>query len=172
VIDLSDYLILLVVIALIIWALRVSRHDDQDEGLTIDKSADLIFKEKPLYAESPWRVSGRPDRIYRLPNRLHFPLEFKTRDHYRIYETDVAQLSLQAWLLRENGYPTVSYGYLVIKNRKTHNKKTIKVSLQNTTYCNQLMQRHLDLIEHRQTPRKSYGLKCEKCGHKPLCRPV
>jgi hypothetical protein len=98
--------------ALAIWIFMVWRGMSQD-WLPIElKTAKLVNVEEDLIVDEPFPVIGRPDQVYRLKNGLHVPLELKNRDQYRIYDTDVAEISLRAWLLRKNGKKTASYGYM------------------------------------------------------------
>ncbi len=125
--------------------------------------------EKDLRMDSPYPVIGRPDQVYQLENGLHVPLESKNRNTYQVFETDVAQLSLQACLLRRNGMPTAEHGYVAIKNRRTGKRRAIRVHLMGEEECSRLVERYLDVIESRVMPKKNYGPKCKSCGHQMIC---
>lgn len=112
---------------------------------------------------------GRPDQVYRLANGDHVPLENKNRDDHRVYDTDIAQLSLQAWLLRQTGKPTASFGYVVINSRRTRQRKSIRVDLYADAVCVRIIQRYLDVTEGRAVAKKNRGGKCKSCGHRPEC---
>lgn len=155
--------------ALAFWTFLVWRGFSQDWLPSELKAGKVVMVEKNLFARSPFPVVGRPDQVYRLPDGLHVPLENKNRDRHRVYETDVAQLSLQAWLLRRNGLPTAPFGYVAVNSRRTRARKAIRVDLRDDTYCERLIARYLDLTERRAPPRKDRGPKCETCGHRPLC---
>lgn len=133
------------------------------------KGATIAMVEKKLITVSPYPIVGRPDRVYRLSNGEYVPVENKNRDYHRVYETDIAQLSLQAWLLRQNNLPTSSFGYVVINSRKTRQRKSIRVDLYNNSVCARIIQRYIDLKEGRTYPHKSRGGKCKTCGHNQKC---
>jgi hypothetical protein len=87
--------------ALAIFTFMVWRGMSQD-WLPIElKTAKLVNVEEDLIVDEPFPVIGRPDQVYRLKNGLHVPLELKNRDQYRIYDTDLAEISLRA-LFRKN----------------------------------------------------------------------
>lgn len=133
------------------------------------KAGKVVLVEKNLFTNAPFAVVGRPDQVVRLPNGQHVPVENKNRDFHRIYETDIAELSLQAWLLRLNGMPTASYGYVAANSRKTGERRALKVELRGDAYCEGLIRRYLDLIEGRVKAKASRGRKCDTCGHRSVC---
>lgn len=133
------------------------------------KRGRVVMVEKDLYLDGAFPLAGRPDQVYRLPNGLHVPVENKNRDFHRVYETDVAELSLQAWMLRRLGMPTAAHGYVAANNRKTGERKALKVQLGDDQYCERLIRRYLDLIEGRVEARRSRGKKCDSCGHRRRC---
>lgn len=133
------------------------------------KAGKVVLVEDDLFTNAPYPVVGRPDQVYRMPNGLHIPVENKNRDFHRVYETDIAELSLQAWLLRLNGMPTASYGYVAANSRKTGVRKALRVELRGDAYCEGLIRRYLDLIEGRVKARASRGRKCDTCGHRRVC---
>lgn len=133
------------------------------------KRGRVVMVEKDLYLDGAFPLAGRPDQVYRLPNGLHVPVENKNRDFHRVYETDVAELSLQAWMLRRLGMPTAAHGYVAANNRKTGERKALKVQLGDDQYCERLIRRYQDLIEGRVEARRSRGKKCDNCGHRRRC---
>lgn len=151
------------------WLFLIWRGFSQDWLPDELKAGTLIMVERNLKVSAPFRVIGRPDQVYRLKDRLHVPLENKNRDDHRVYDTDVAQLSLQAWLLRLNGMPTAPFGYVAINSRKTGVRKAIRVSLQDDAYCETLVRRYLAITAGQGEPRKVRGGKCKTCGHRDYC---
>lgn len=129
----------------------------------------MVGVEKSLHAEAPFPVTGRLDRVYQLANGLHTPMEFKNRDTTRLHDSDLAQLSLQSWLLRRNGHKTASFGYLVVRERKTGRKKALKVNLRDDAYCDQLIRRYLEVQSGMEKPRKVRDGRCKSCGHYGVC---
>lgn len=133
------------------------------------KGASLVLVEVNLITDVPFRVVGRPDQVYRLANGDHVPVENKNRDDARVYDTDIAQLSLQAWLLRLTGRPTTSFGYVAINSQRIGKRKSIRVNLYPDAVCERIIRRYLDVTEGRVVAKKSIGGKCKFCGHRPIC---
>ena len=167
--NLPSYILFGLALALAVWTFMVWRGFTQNwlpSELAVGKVAQV---ERNLFINAPFPIVGRPDQVYRLPDGLHVPLENKNRDAHRVYETDIAQLSLQGWLLRRNGLPTAAFGYAVINSRTTRKRKAIRVELRDDAYCEQLIARYLAIIEGRAQARKSSGPKCKSCGHAGAC---
>jgi len=162
-------LVLLAMFAGLFFAFMVWRGFTQNWRPEDLKAGKVVLVEKNLFTNAPYAIVGRPDQVYRMPNGLHVPVENKNRDFHRVYETDIAELSLQAWLLRLNGMPTASYGYVAANSRKTGKRKALKVELRGDAYCEGLIRRYLDLIEGRAAARASRGRKCDTCGHRQAC---
>lgn len=162
-------LVLLGLFAGAVFAFMVWRGFTQNWRPEDLKAGKVVLVEQNLFANAPYPLVGRPDQVYRRTNGLHVPVENKNRDFHRVYETDVAELSLQAWLLRLNGMPTASYGYVAVNSRKTGERKAFKVELGGDAYCERLVRRYLDLIEGRAAARPSRGRKCDTCGHRRAC---
>lgn len=167
--NLASYILFALALLLAAWTFMVWRGFTQDWLPAELAAAKVAQVEKNLFANAPFPVVGRPDQVYRLPNGLHVPLENKNRDDHRVYETDVAQLSLQAWLLRLNGLETAPFAFVAINSRKTRKRRAIRVELRDDAYCEQLVARYLEIIERRAKPRKSRGRKCNTCGHRAEC---
>lgn len=162
-----------IVITLVITAaywLYLNWREPSDDWRPIElKAGKVVMIEKDLRIDHPYPVIGRPDQVYRIENGLHLPVEYKNRNNYQIHDTDTAQLSLQAWLLRHNGMPTTDYGFMLIKNRKTGERRAIYVSLEDDVYCAKLVKRYLNVIERRELPEKNFSPKCWTCGHRMTC---
>jgi CRISPR-associated exonuclease Cas4 len=113
-------------------------------------------------------VMGRPDQVYRLPSGLYLPVEFKTRERWQVYATDRAQLSLYAFLLRQNGFMTATYGYLIIQNRHTKERHTLQVDLYDDAWVRQTFERYGQIINGA-PPLFEFTPKCAGCAHQPRC---
>ena len=133
------------------------------------KAGKLARVEEDLTADEPEPVIGRPDQVYRLATGLHVPVELKNRDSFAVYDTDIAEISLRAWLLRKNGMPTAGHGYVVINNRKTGKREAQSVELENDAFCEQLIHRYIDLVTGRAKARMAHQGKCKSCGHRSRC---
>lgn len=133
------------------------------------KEGKLVNVEEDLTADDPYPVNGRPDQVYLLSSGLHTPVELKNRDSFTVYDTDIAEISLRAWLLRQNGRSTADYGYVVINNRKTGRREASRVDLGDDAFCHQLIERFIDLTTGRAIPRMAHKGKCKSCGHRSRC---
>ncbi len=159
----------MLVLCLLMWLIVVWRGMSQDWLPLELKDARLVYVEHNFFVDAPFPVVGRPDQVYRLPDGRHVPLENKNRNSYRVYDGDIAQLSLQAWLLRELGKPTADFGYVVINHRRTGKRQAVRVSLWSDAACEKLIERYLTLIDKHAKPHKSLGPKCKSCGHRGVC---
>ena len=133
------------------------------------KAARLVRVEEDLVADVTLPVLGRADQVYREASGLHIPVELKHRERIVVYDTDVAEVSLRAWLLRQNGLPTAQRGFVVISVRGQRERRAIEVDLLDDAACEALIERYIDLIEARRRPRRSPGPKCKTCGHVNYC---
>ena len=133
------------------------------------QDARLVMVEKDLFTRAPFAIAGRPDQVYRLPNGAHVPVDLKNRDHTRAYATDIAELSLQAWLLRRNGKRTAGYAYVALRNRTSGAMDAIRVNLWNDAQCETTIARYHDLMAGRVMPRRCEERKCSGCGHQRYC---
>ena len=133
------------------------------------KAGKLVNVEEDLTTDEPYPVIGRPDQVYRLATGLHVPVELKNRDSYTVYDTDIAEVSLRAWLLRKNGRATAAHGYVAINNRKTGKREAQRVELGDDAFCEQLIRRYIEVTMGHATPRMAHRGKCKSCGHRSRC---
>lgn len=77
-----------------VWTFMVWRSFSQDWLPVELKAGRVAMVEKNLITSSPFLVVGRPGQVYRLSDGRHVPLENKNWDSHRVYETDMAQLSV------------------------------------------------------------------------------
>lgn len=111
------------------------------------------------------RLFGRPDQVYRLPNGLCVPLEYKTRDRATVRSTDSDQLALQAWMLRRNGHATAPFGFVVSQSNGSSQRTPIIVPLAGDEYAQYLVSRYLDIRAGTVTPNRADDRRCDSCGH-------
>lgn len=122
-----------------------------------------------VIASRPIRLSGRFDQAYVLETGEVVPVEYKNRNGHTVYDTDVAQLSLQAWQLRQQGRRTAPFGFVVTRNRFNGKRKAHKVVPFDDDKCVGLIQRYLDVYSGQVKPHRKVGRKCDSCGHKERC---
>ncbi|MBX3630314.1 MAG: Dna2/Cas4 domain-containing protein [Nitrosomonas sp.] len=168
-IEFFDSIMTLILIAAAIWVFMIWRGLTQDWMPKELRVGRIVMIEEDLRTRFPFAVVGRPDQVYQLENGLHVPVENKNRSNFKIHETDIAQLSLQAWLLRRNRLSTTHYGYVAINNRKTGKRRAIRVDLLDDKSCGHLITRYLTVISHKAQPEKNMGVKCSSCGHRAYC---
>ena len=161
--------------AWLIFYFRINAPTKKQRGIWCPElllNAQLVYAEKDfsvkLKCEFKGRITGRPDQVFRLKNGQHIPVEYKTRMHFQIYNTDIAQLSFYAFLLRRNGLETASYGYTVIENRLTRERNTLKVELWNDDWVIKTLMRY-EALAKGATPSFSFTPKCLGCVHKERC---
>lgn len=134
------------------------------------RGARLVMVERDLFAGSgELALAGRPDRVYRTRANLHVPVEYKTRYGFRLYETDCAQLSLQAWQLRRTGRATGPTGYVVVSEQGSRKRRALAVQLGDDAYCEALMRRYHALRRNGNDAQRNTGPKCKTCGHRAHC---
>ena len=157
--------------AAVFWVLfRILNGGNEGERPGELIGAKLVFNEVAMQCEHRYgSLTGRFDRVYQLPSGEHVPLEFKNKNDHRVHETDIAQLSLQAWLLRIKGMRTTSHGYVIVQDRTTRKRRTTKVTLYGDEKCESLIERYGALRRNNGFAKKDRGRKCKTCGHYGTC---
>lgn len=133
------------------------------------RRAKLAHIERDLSVQGTHLVVGRPDQVWRLKNGRHVPVELKTRARQIVWESDIAELSLQAWLLRQCGFATTSHGWVVIEDIGSHSKSAHRVSLWSDQRCQAAIDRHVAIRTAAAAPKKVRGPKCRKCAYQARC---
>ncbi len=132
------------------------------------KDAELVFNEQTFSArikELSIEFVGRPDRVYRTKDGLHHPLDIKTGAP-NVYFGHKQEVSLQAFLLRKNGYPTGNLGFLSFPNAG----KTESFRLFGDDKCLAWIREKLELPFRGDAPEKIQNAnKCAKCGQQERC---
>jgi hypothetical protein len=103
--------------------LAVWRRQQRDRWLPPElRGATCVFVETELTTTFEGKeFVGRLDRVYEMSDASFIPLEFKTRKNFKVYDTDIAELSLQAWLLRKTGRAARYEGFVVVQHNTTGN---------------------------------------------------
>lgn len=136
------------------------------------RGASVVMVEEMLKASTSeeYGLIGRLDRVYQLETGECIPVEFKTRKQAKAWESDVAQLSLQAWLLRQAGHDTSSHAY-VVAELPNGVRQAIRVDLRDDAYCEKLILRYHQIMADRVAPKaKPSPAKCQSCGHRANCQ--
>lgn len=84
----------------------------------------------------------------------------------------VVGVSLQSWLLGQQGFATVDYGFVVIQHNKSRKRKSFKVRLWDGPRCEAQIRRYLALRLRVESPSKNKDGKCKTCGHRSVCSRV
>lgn len=114
-------------------------------------------------------IAGRPDSIYQSPDGRHFPVEYKTRRQADVRESDIIQLSLQAWSLRRNGLPTADYGFVVFETGKARTRISRRVRLRGDYDCQAWVERYIRLITTNAIAKRARDGRCRSCAHARSC---
>lgn len=162
---------MLAIAAWLIWRAHHNREPDRHgwENLEL-RTSDLVHIERDLVGaleDGTW-LYGRPDRVYRTKQGKHIPVEYKTRKKPVVYRSDVAQLSLQAWLLHKNGYAPAEHGYVVAET--PNGRHAMQIKLYGPRQCEELIRRYQAVISGNERPKAERGKRCAGCGHLQRCQ--
>lgn len=116
-------------------------------------------------------LGGRPDMVWSTAEGLLVPVEFRSRRSLDIRQSDVDQLSLQAWVLRLNGHQTAEIGVLVFDKRSLFGHSSRPVYLLSDEACDTLVRRYLEILHGRRSSSKAADHRCRTCAHIRDCRP-
>ena len=143
------------------------------------KAGRLIMVEQEIYVEQPYKISARLDQVYEITYKgktCLVPADFKTRANpTRVYDTDIAEVSLQAWVLRHSAkkYHTAPFGYILIHNTTDKRMYPKKFNLLSDQECEDMIRRYFDLAKpggHAvPNPLPAGSKKCVACSHKKRC---
>lgn len=144
------------------------------------KAGRLIMVEQEIHVEQPYKISARLDQVYEIVyngKTYLVPADFKTRATNRVYDTDVAEVSLQAWMLRNcaggNKHRVAPFGYILIHNTTDKRMYPKKFTLLSDQECENMIERYFDLVNPREyvvpTPLPASSKKCVACSHKKRC---
>ena len=168
--------IVLVAVALIGARLnRPSRREAwlrQENMPEVLQSAKLVASERFYRCEKPVALSGRPDQVYRLSNGTLVVVDTKRRQRARVYDADVAQLSIYRVLLSAQKafqrQPFAEYGYVRLVTAEGVQYQ--RVDLWDTAQIVNLHRHYWALRDQRVKPSgaEAAGL-CRQCGHRQRC---
>lgn len=64
------------------------------------QNSTIFLNEQEVSIESPIRLHGRVDQVYRTAGDMLIPVDTKTRDRFCVYRSDIIQLSVYGMILR------------------------------------------------------------------------
>lgn len=133
----------------------------------------LVMSEDKLRAElGGVLVYGRSEQVYRVPSGELVPVESKTRQYSKVYDSDIIQTSLQAQALRATHRRVAEHGYVRTWNRRTKQVRYHRIQLLPERMLRSLVERYFDIIEGRRTPIRQQNRKaCTSCQYKERCWP-
>ena len=167
--------LLLCVVAFVAWQRRQSRKIQARENLWLTnelKQAKLTMVEQKWQVEYPYNIVGRFDRVYEFDiqgKKVLMPVDFKTRARDRVFDSDIAEVSLQAWMLRQSGFITSAHGYIVIKNTATGATTPHRFALKSDVECQHLIEHYFNLTSKRILAKQAPTFKCKGCSHHSRC---
>jgi CRISPR/Cas system-associated exonuclease Cas4 (RecB family) len=137
------------------------------------RRATRIAVEQEFACVDPTPLIARPDQVFELRNGALVVSDLKIRDHNRIYNTDVAQLSLDRLVLQSaTGRLVAAHGYILIRHPITGTYLAHRISLWSETRTQAIVARYQALRDQAATPVKANQRgKCANCGHRRICRP-
>lgn len=120
-----------------------------------------VFMEKSFSIKSPIALSGRPDWVRRAEDgKTLVVYDFKTRAMHRTYKSDIIQLSVYAYILKQKGYAVSEQGVVRCMDGKG-SFKDIQVKLMSSAQIENLYKRYFYI--------QSNPEEAEKNAHKALC---
>lgn len=134
------------------------------------RSAPLFASEAYYAAPRGLPLDARVDQVYRLPAGLCCT-ETKTRAYDRPGESDVIQLSVAAYVLRQCGHVTVPYGFVRIRTEATTAPRYHRVALLDDAALAELVDRYRGLHAGTRMPRPTPNPgRCRGCGQRFRCQ--
>lgn len=125
---------------------------------------DGRFRDFHLYA--------KPDRVYQLVDGRLCVTEFKTREQFRAYRSDIVQISVGAAALAARGFAVAPYGYVIVENAEDGTRQCIRVDLLHDDALELALNRYKGVMGGSLSPRRAYNRKCAQCGHRDTCTPA
>lgn len=98
-----------------------------------------VVSDVNLYTFYPYMVICHCTKIHVSDEQVHTILIEKKRESSEILDSDVAEISLCAWVCRSNMNKVEDFGYVVIRNTFNNERCTFKVSLYTEAVCLKLL---------------------------------
>lgn len=132
--------------------------------------ARLFASEKHFACDGRYPLSARVDQVYLAKSGLLYPTETKTRRIPVVYDSDIIELSAQAYVLKQLGHRVSPHGYVRLVLTGQREPTYMKVPLLTEGHVEHLHRHFHDIRRGAVKPRgaSSRGL-CNSCGHEPTC---
>jgi len=158
------------------WAVRRAlwplRRPDGPPWLPVElREGELVWSEKQFRCERPVPVVARVDRVYRRPDGVLVPMEFKRRPVARTYLADIVELSVQRYVLRQAAFEVSLRAYVAVVLAADGRIIALPVNLEDSAAIEQRIARLLALRSRAVEPEGPiHPAVCLRCGHRTVCK--
>lgn len=171
---------LAVVLALLLIAVQFDERTDasrsaqqrEDDWLpeTLRHGELVLAEPKAMKMDAPVMAVAKVDRAYRAGNVV-VPVEFKTRRRHRVYDTDIAELSVQRLVLEANRFgPVADIAYVVTEDPLTRTRARHAVRLISRDATATLIRRYHAIASGDEPGEMTDdSRRCAGCGHRRRC---
>ena len=136
------------------------------------RKGDVFLSEDYIQTDTPVKLNGKPDFVYKSHNNKLTVVEVKNRAKPIVYESDIIQMSTYSTILKNS----VDFEKYKVNNKgilcfiQDGHKMYKKVSLFSDRKVKNLYNRYLKIITENKNPKKAKhkGL-CHYCGFKKEC---
>lgn len=93
------------------------------------RGARLFMNEEDIRAFEPVPLHGRVDQVFETRNGVLVPVDTKTRKYFRVYDSDIIQLSVYRLILEKmygNRHTVSQHGYIRAVVLSEHGKENIR----------------------------------------------
>jgi CRISPR/Cas system-associated exonuclease Cas4 (RecB family) len=167
---------LVVVAGASLWALRaaaqVARSRRSDiQWLPVElHDAELMGSEKMFSCLRPLAITVRIDRAYRARDGTLTLIEFKRRAVCRVHSADVAELSVQRYVLQRAGHAVNRRAYVVVVPPDGARSRALPVELEDEQRVEHRAARLRAILDGRARPNGPLqAAVCRGCGHRDVC---
>ena len=167
----AETIVIIIIIAALVMT-AVGRQDQRranwearENRPAILRSSRVVMSETAISGQHP-PLRGRVDQVYQTPDGALIPVDTKSRG--RVYTSDVVQLSTYAAILKDNGHPVASYGYI---RCAPPGKRVIyrRMQLMNTSHIEQLYARRQALYQGAIPRLAVHRGICRSCTNRVRC---
>ena len=144
------------------------------ENLPLELAKASIWAvEKFIYCNSPVYLSGKADRIFLTLNKQLCVVDTKTHKQKKVFQSDIIQLSVYAFILRHNRrinwhYAVAPFGFVRLDN--CSGVAYLKVKLLSDEALISLAQDYLTIRDGKQQPKYCRNPTfCRNCSYRYRC---